>query len=113
MAVGLADALSSLPEAEFAEVYSPVTIHDNLDIVINFYPFPDVRQVAGPAQFWWYQASISPWVRNHPDFTKLLTLYRGFFVASPNLATELIELGVPQDKIMFLPMSASAARWKP
>ena len=113
MAVGLADALSSLPEAEFAEVYSPVTIHDNLDIVINFYPFPDVRQVAGPAQFWWYQASISPWVRNHPDFTKLLTLYRGFFVASPNLATELIELGVPQDKIMFLPMSANSRFYRP
>jgi GT2 family glycosyltransferase/glycosyltransferase involved in cell wall biosynthesis len=113
MALGLADALSKLPMVEFAEVYDPVTIHDHLDIVINFYPFPEVRLVAGPAQFWWYQAAISPWLRSHSDFTKLLSNYKGFLVASPNLGAELMELGVLPEKIMFLPMSANSRFYRP
>ncbi|MBI5835047.1 MAG: glycosyltransferase [Armatimonadetes bacterium] len=56
MAVGLAEALRRQPDVAEAEIYSVGTIHDNLDLVLSFYPYPECRVVAGPRQVWWFQA---------------------------------------------------------
>jgi GT2 family glycosyltransferase/glycosyltransferase involved in cell wall biosynthesis len=113
MALGMANILSGLKEVEFAEVYDPVTIHDNLDVILNFYPFPLLRFVPGPRQYWWYQARVpEDWAAN-PEWRQLLCLYEGIFVASPELKKHLLSWGVPAEKISLLPMSCDRGTYYP
>ncbi|MBI4649967.1 methyltransferase domain-containing protein, partial [Candidatus Desantisbacteria bacterium] len=85
MAVGMAQALTRLSEVEKVEIHDPVTIHDNFDIIINYYLHPQTRFVSGPFNIWWYQAPIFSQytLENMPA---ILSLYDGFMCASPDLA---------------------------
>jgi Flp pilus assembly protein TadD len=105
MAQGLARALSECDGVTSADVYDPVTVHDNLDVLLHFYPFPALRHVRGPKHYWWYQApTLKPLLEN-PDWTKTLSHYDGFFAASPSLKSHLLTWSVPEHKISIMPMS--------
>jgi len=113
MAAGLARVLSEQEGVAFAEVYDPVTIHDNLDIILNLYPFPILRHVRGPRHYWWYQAGMGPQLLNDPGWADSLSLYDGFFAASPRLREHLIGWGVPWEKTAVMPMSCDLNVYTP
>ena len=105
MAVGLARALNDLDGVTFAEVYDVVSIHDNLDVILHFYPFPFLRHIQGPRHYWWYQAAVHPSWLEDPRWSEYLALYDGIFVASPGLRDHLGVWGVPREKTSLMPMS--------
>lgn len=103
MAVGLADALRVQPEVAEVEVYDVATIHDNLDLVISFYAYPETRLVTGPRQVWWYQAP-----RLHDRFgpvTAAVPYYEAILGAGPRLIADVREAGA--QRTLFVPMSAN------
>jgi len=110
MAVGLAEAFSQMDCVEMAEVYDPVTIHDNLDIIIYFYPYPQTRYIPGKYNIWWFQAPISQEAAGE-NFKRTISLYNAFFAAGPKLSEFLRRNGVSNP--MFLPMSANHNFYKP
>ncbi|MBM4284057.1 MAG: glycosyltransferase [Deltaproteobacteria bacterium] len=113
MAVGMARVLSGLEQVEFAEVYDPVTVHDNLDVILHFYPFPLLRPVPGPRHYWWYQARVpEEWTAN-PEWRRCLALYEGFFAAGPALKQHLLSWGAPARKIALMPMSCDREVYRP
>lgn len=113
MAVGLAGTLCEQENVAFAEVYDMVTIHDNLDVIFHFYPFPILRQIKGPKNYWWYQAKVHPRVSELPEWKDYLSLYDGIFAASPTLKEHLIDWGVPPEKIAIMPMSCDLGIYRP
>lgn len=109
MAVGLADAFRRRPEVAEAEVYSTDTIHDQLDLVISFYPYPETRLVAGPRQVWWFQApSVNPVVCGGVEAA---SRYDAVLAAGPKLAHEARRHGAAAT--LFVPMSANPAVYRP
>jgi glycosyltransferase involved in cell wall biosynthesis len=109
MAVGLADALRRCPQVADCEVHSVATIHDNLDLVISFYPFPECRVVRGPRQVWWFQAPrLKP-----PDgpIDDAVPHYEAILCAGPQLAARVKAAGAP--RTLFVPMSANPAVYRP
>ena len=109
MAVGLAEALRRQPDVDEAEVYSVGTIHDNLDLIISFYPFPECRVVSGPRQVWWFQAPrLSP-----PDgpVEPAVPMYEAILCAGPLLAHRVRAAGAT--KTLFVPMSANPEVYRP
>lgn len=112
MAVGLANALSELDGVTFAEVYDPVGIHDNLDVVLHLYPFTILRHVQGPRHYWWYQAPVQADWPAHPRWRDYLNLYDGIFVAAPALKRHLLGWGVPPEKISLMPMSCDLKTYR-
>ncbi|MCC7492267.1 MAG: glycosyltransferase [Fimbriimonadaceae bacterium] len=109
MAVGLADALRGEPGVAEAEVYDLDTIHDQLDLVISFYAWPETRLVAGPRQVWWYQA---PRLRAEAGpVTDAVGRYEAVLVAGPNLGREVLDAGAR--KVLFVPMSANPEIYHP
>jgi glycosyltransferase involved in cell wall biosynthesis len=109
MAVGLADALRRQPGVAEAEVYDLTTIHDNLDLIISFYPWPECRLVAGPRQAWWFQA---PRLRP-PDgpIDQAVPRYEAIFCAGPQLVGRVRAAG--GQRTLFLPMSANPEVYRP
>ncbi|NUQ01366.1 MAG: phosphate/phosphonate ABC transporter permease, partial [Armatimonadetes bacterium] len=109
MAVGLADALRAQPEVSEAEVYSSDTIHDNLDLVISFYAWPETRLVTGPRQVWWYQAPRLN--REAGPAVEAASRYEAVLVAGPRLGQEATAAGAK--RLLFVPMSANPAVYHP
>ena len=109
MAVGLADALRALPQVESCEIYAIDTIHDNLDLIISFYAWPETRLVRGPRMVWWYQAPrLDP---SKGDAAASQAEYDAVLVAGPALGQEVIRHGCEQ--VLFVPMSANDAVYRP
>lgn len=109
MAVGLADALRAQPEVAEAEVYGLDTIHDNLDLILSFYAWPETRVVAGPRQVWWYQAPrLDP---NLAPASQAVGHYEAVLVAGPLLGREVVEAGA--SRVLFVPMSADPRVYRP
>jgi len=109
MAVGLADALRARPEVAECEVYGVESIHDNLDLIISFYAWPETRLVRGPRQVWWYQAP-----RLNPAAGPAAAAqgeYEAVLVAGPQLGGEVRSYGA--ERVMFMPMSANDAVYHP
>lgn len=109
MAVGLADALRELPEVAEAEVYDTGTIHDQLDLVISFYAYPETRLVQGVRNIWWYQAP-----RLQADLGPAAAsahCYDAVLAAGPRLAAEVRAAGA--ERVLFVPMSANPAVYRP
>lgn len=109
MAVGLADALRAQPQVAECEVYGVETIHDNLDLIISFYAWPETRLVRGPRQVWWYQAprlnhAAGPAAAAQGEYDAVL-------VAGPKLGQEVVAHGGEQ--VLFVPMSANGAVYCP
>jgi hypothetical protein len=109
MAVGLADALRRQPEVAEAEVYSLLTIHDNLDLIVSFYPWPECRLISGPRQVWWYQAPrLKP-----PDgpVEEAVAHYEAILCAGPQLVARVRAAGAT--RTLFMPMSANPDVYRP
>ena len=109
MAVGLADALRAQPEVDQAEVYDVATVHDNLDLVISFYAYPETRLVTGVRQVWWYQA---PRLNDqYGPVTAAVPSYEAILCAGPKLLLDVREAGA--QRTLFVPMSANPALYHP
>ncbi len=109
MAVGLADAFRARPEVAECEVYGAETVHDNLDLVLSFYAWPETRLVRGPRQVWWYQAprlkaDAGPAAASQGEYDAVL-------VAGPKLGQEVVAYGC--ERVLFVPMSANDAVYRP
>lgn len=109
MAVGLADALRARPEVAECDVYSLATIHDNLDLIISFYPYPECRVVRGPRQVWWFQAPrLSP---RFGPIDEAVPLYEAILCAGPQLVQHVRAAGC--QRTLFVPMSANRTTYRP
>ncbi|MBI2299552.1 MAG: glycosyltransferase [Armatimonadetes bacterium] len=109
MAHGFADALRAQPEVAECEVWDPFTIHDNLDLVISFYAWPETRLVKGVRNVWWYQA---PRLREElGPVTAAVPHYEAILAAGPTLQMEAAEAGAA--RTLLLPMSANPSVYRP
>jgi len=101
--------LSQLDIVEQAVVYTPVSIHSNLDLVISFYPYPETLFVPEAANFWWLQAGLL-----HTESTEkidtAIALYEDFFAAGTGVAKWLRQYG---REAVLMPMSADLAIYRP
>ncbi len=109
LAEGLADALSRLDIVEQAVVYSPVTIHSNLDLVIAFYPYPETLFVPEAANFWWLQAGLLH-TESMEKIDAAVALYEDFFAAGTGTAKWLRQYG--REATLML-MGADLAIYRP
>lgn len=110
MAIGFLEAFYRLPFIESVEILNPFTIHDNLDLIINFYPPPITRFINGPINLWWYQA---PFIEYNTESLKIYDgLYDGYMVASLHLMN-LLQQEINPKYIILLPMSVDPEVYKP
>jgi spore maturation protein CgeB len=109
MAVGLADALRRQPEVAEAEVYDLIGIHDNLDLVLSFYAYPETRLIGGAKHLWWYQAPrLNP---NLGSVTEAVGCYDAILFAGPLLGAQVRQAGAR--RTLFVPMSANPQVYRP
>lgn len=113
MAMGLARALADAGVCDTAELYDPVLVHDNLDVLVDLYHIPVLRRVRAGRRLWWMQARVDPVWAGGPDFREVLDAYDGFFVASPQLGRLLTAWGAPAEAVTLLPMSCDVRAFTP
>ena len=109
LAEGLADALSQLDIVDQAVVYTPVTIHSNLDLVLSFYPYPETLFVPEAANFWWLQAGVL----QDESLSKIdaaIALYEDFFAAGTGVAKWLRQY---EREAAFMLMGADLGIYRP